>query len=72
MILEQLPDVRRLSNEDKLLLAAELIKDASPMPHEPVDPVLEDLLRGRLEDYLANPEAVSSWEDVKARVLSSR
>ena len=72
MILEQLPDVRRLSNEDKLLLAAELIKDASPMPDEPVDPVLEDLLRGRLEDYLANPEAVSSWEDVKARVLSSR
>lgn len=72
MILEQLPDVGRLSSEDKLLLAAELIKDAAPIPDEPVDPALAELLRRRLDDYLANPDAVSSWEDVKRRVLSSR
>jgi len=69
MILEKLEEVRALSPEEKVILAGELWREAADNSVIDVNPALTELLRQRLREYHANPDAVSSWEDVKARLL---
>jgi len=71
MISERYPDLLALSDEDKLQLAGELWKDVVGGVAEE-DPALAALIAARLAEYQAHPEQVSSWTDVKARLLALR
>lgn len=71
MIAERFPEVMALSDEDKFRFIAELWEDVAG-GEMPDDPAVAALLEQRLADYRANPQHVSPWEDVKARILASR
>lgn len=70
MIVERFPEVMALSDEDKFRFIAELWEDIAG-EELPDDPAIGALLEKRLADYRANPQDVSPWEDVKARILAS-
>ena len=71
MILETLPAVRQLSSRDKRQLAEELLNSADAEDCEVVvDAAIMDLLDQRLAAYEANPQAVSTWEEVQSRVFA--
>ena len=73
MILETLPAVRQLSPHDKRQLAEELWNSADAEDGEVgVSDAVQELLDQRLAAYEANPQAVSTWEEVKSRVFASR
>ncbi len=70
MIIDTIPELRKLSNSEKLLLINELWDSLSSQ--EDVLPVPEShkkILDERLRDHEANPEPVSTWEEVKSRIL---
>ena len=69
MILELLPDVQRLPASQKRQLAEELLTEADGTDEVEVDPAIVELLEARLIAYERDPSAVSSWDDVKARVF---
>jgi putative addiction module component (TIGR02574 family) len=69
MILEQLPEVQKLPDAVKRQLAEELWQAAGEGDAIEVDPAVIALLEARLADYAANPNAVSSWHEVEARVF---
>ena len=67
MIYEQFPELDALTRGEKAALATELLHEASKLgPGEPEAGVVA-LLRQRHAEYLANPDAVLTWEQVKAR-----
>lgn len=73
MIKEKIPELQRLSPAEKFALAIELWDELSSNPDE--IPVTEEQLNEmdrRFEEYQRNPDKVVSWEDVKARILSTR
>ncbi len=72
MIVEQLPEVQKLSPEMKLALAAELFEEAADWSSEDADPELLAILNERLVEYRANQGASSPWSEVKARILRGR
>ena len=71
MISERYPDLLTLPDEDKLQLAGELWKDVIGDAAND-DPTLAALIEARVAAYQAHPEHVSSWADVKARLLALR
>ena len=71
MIAEEYPGLLSRPDEDKLRLAGELWNDVIGDANDD-DPSLVDLMAARLAEYHAQPERVSSWEDVKARLLALR
>jgi hypothetical protein len=72
MIVEQYPEIQRLSPERKLALAAELFEDATDCRSEQPDPDIIRLLDERLAEYEKNPSSGSPWSEVKLRILGSR
>ncbi len=73
MIMETLPAVRQLSSRDKRQLAEELWNSADAEDGEvTVDAAVLELLEQRLAAHAANPQAVSTWEEVKSRVFAGR
>ncbi len=72
MIAEQYPGLLALPDEDKLQLAGELWNDVIGNDVIEENSTLVPLIESRLADYRAHPEQVSSWTDVKARLLSGR
>lgn len=71
MIIEQLPEVQKLSHEDKMALAIELINETTATQEEDVDERIVTMLYERLEEYRKNLDAVFTWEEVKARALAA-
>ena len=72
MIAESIPQLSSLSSDEKILLAAELWRDAAGGDGEAPDPELIAALRERLAYYREHPTEVSSWAEVRARVLAQR
>lgn len=73
MILETFPVVRQLSSRDKRQLAEELWNSADAEEGEvSVDAGILELLEQRLAEHSANPQVVSTWEEVKSRVFAGR
>lgn len=73
MIAERIPELKRLSVEEKLILVKELWDQLAEHPE--TLPPREDhikLLQQRLAHFEKHPEDVLAWEDVKARILGSR
>ena len=71
MIAERFPAVMALPDEEKLSLIAELWEDVAG-DDGTKDPAVVALIEQRLAEYRAHPEQVSTWEDVKTRILASR
>jgi putative addiction module component (TIGR02574 family) len=73
MVADKIPELKRLSNEEKLMLVGELWDDLASQP-EALPPRSEhiELLKERLEQFRRNPTDVVAWEDIKARVFRPR
>jgi putative addiction module component (TIGR02574 family) len=73
MIAERIPELRKLSLEEKLILVEELWKEIAQSP-ESLPPRNDhiELLKERLEHYRKNPAEVVAWQEVKAAILGSR
>lgn len=69
MIAEHIPGLRSLSSDERILLAAELWRDAVGAETESPNPTLVEALRERLDYYREHPEQVSTWEEVRARIV---
>jgi putative addiction module component (TIGR02574 family) len=69
VILEKIPEIRRLSPEEKLMLLTELWDELTAQSDEvSLSPEQEDLLDRRWHDYQKDPSQGASWEVVKDRV----
>lgn len=73
MILEQFPEVRKLSSQEKLRFMDELWLEIAQHPETlPVDPVILDELDRRMADFHADPTQCTTWEDVRDRLLNGK
>jgi putative addiction module component (TIGR02574 family) len=70
MIIERIPEIGALSEDEKFTLVHELVSELSDQSNDAPDPAIAALLEKRLREYEANPEAVLTWEEVKARLLN--
>jgi putative addiction module component (TIGR02574 family) len=72
MILEQHPEIQRLSPSEKLVLVTELWDDLAAHPADvPVTPEQIAELDRRMENYRRDPTQVTTWEAIKQRILGS-
>ena len=73
MIIERLPEVQSLSDEEKWMLVDEL--QASLLATSDVevsDPrIIKDLER-RMAEYEANPDSATTWEAIRERLRSKK
>ncbi|WKZ14637.1 MAG: addiction module protein [Candidatus Jettenia caeni] len=73
MIIDTIPQLKKLSNTEKLLLINELWdslslqEDALPVPE-----AHKKILDERLRDHEANPEQGSAWKEVTFRILKKK
>lgn len=66
-----LPDVLALSLPERIRYAQALWDSISQVPGDvPITPSEREIIARRLEAYYRDPEAGSSWAEVKARVLA--
>src|SRR5688500_11908131 len=72
MIAETIPELRSLSSDQKIILAAELWREAVGGGVGIPDPALVEALRERLDFYREHPEQVSSWAAVRERIASGK
>lgn len=70
MIIERIPEISALSEDEKFTLVRELVSELSDQTEGAPDPAIAELLEKRLREYEANPEAVLTWEEVKTRILT--
>lgn len=71
-ILEKIPAIRELSEDDKRQLIDELWTEMDGDPDSGVSPEIIELLDRRMEDYRRNPDSASSWDEVKQRLKALR
>ena len=70
MIIDTIPELRKLTNSEKLLLINELWDSLSLQEDGlPVPESHKKILDERLRDHETNPEPGSTWEEVKSRIL---
>lgn len=67
-MLEQLPEVQRLSDSEKFQLATELWNELSDSPNIPVDPAIVALLEERNAAFKAGKHPSSPWDEIKKRL----
>ena len=73
MILDQLPAVKALGPDEKWELLDELWKElARTVESAPADPATVALLEAREAKYQADPEAVRTWAEVRARLAAHK
>ena len=73
MILEQFPEVKKLSPSEKLLFVSELWNDLEAHPSEvPVSREIIAELDRRMEHFRQHPEDFRTWEAVKESILGSK
>lgn len=70
MIAETNPQLSSLTADDKILLAVELWREAAGSEGAPPHPDLVAALRERLDHYRDHPTEVSTWSEVRARIVS--
>jgi hypothetical protein len=72
MIAETIPALSSLSADQKILLAAELWREAVGGASKEPNPKLVEALQERLDAYRKTPDEVSSWEQVRSRIVHSK
>lgn len=71
MILDKVPDVQRLSHDEKWLLIDELWQQLLPPPEREPRPEIIALLEARMSEYQKSPALGSLWAEVKARLRAA-
>jgi putative addiction module component (TIGR02574 family) len=72
MIMERIPALAGLTTAEKFILVSELWDDIAAHPER--IPLSEEQLAEmdrRMETYRANPEDVTTWEEIQARLKES-
>jgi putative addiction module component (TIGR02574 family) len=70
MILESIPEVRRLTPAEKLQLVSELWDDLASQPaNVPVSAEIIAELDRRMAEYHRDPSRVTSWEAIQRKLL---
>ena len=69
MIAETIPALRDLSAGEKIILAAELCREAIAYDSETPDPALIQALQERLDHFRDHPDQVTTWEEVRSKIL---
>jgi len=70
MILENLPELKRLTPSEKLILVSELWNDLAAHPTEvPVSREQIAELDRRMQEYRKDPSKVTTWEAIQKRIL---
>jgi putative addiction module component (TIGR02574 family) len=73
MIAEKIPQIRMLSPEEKMLLAAELWDDVAAHGNEwQPDPEFIAGMQQQLEDYRRDPSEGRTWEQMKANIIARK
>ena len=72
MIIERLPEVQKLSNEEKWLLVDELWADLMDESMPVADPAILAELDERMAHYEAHPETATTWEAVRDRLRAGK
>jgi putative addiction module component (TIGR02574 family) len=73
MILEQFPEVQRLSPAEKLIFVSELWNDLEAHPSEvPVSREIITELDRRMEHFQEHPDEFTTWEAIQERIVGSR
>jgi len=71
MILEQHPELLKLSPAEKLALVSELWDDLVAHPDAvPVSQTQIAEIERRMEEYRKDPSQVTTWEEAKVRIMS--
>ncbi len=68
MIFETIPELRRLTPQEKLILASELIGDFSDQPTPELDAAIGELIQSRLKQFEAHPESARTWQDLQKAI----
>jgi putative addiction module component (TIGR02574 family) len=69
MVLDTLPAVKALSDEQKSILTQELLDELNaPQVSDECELALLEMLNARYEAYSMDPSTASSWEAVKERL----
>ena len=70
MILDSIPELKRLTPSEKLLLVSELWNDLAAHPTEvPVSREVIAELDRRMAEYRRDPSKVTTWEEIQQRIL---
>jgi hypothetical protein len=72
MIAETIPALRDLSSDQKIILAAELWRDAIGQGENDPNPALVEALKERLDFHRKHPDDVSTWEAVRSRIIAGK
>lgn len=69
MIAERIPELEKLSTEEKLLLANELWADVEKRQEEiPFNDAVVELLDRRTAEFHKDPQSAVTWEEFKRRI----
>lgn len=71
MILETIPEIQKLSSEEKLQLANELWEELEKLDDSSIDPAIIELLESRMAQYRDDPSTARTYEEVKKDILGS-
>lgn len=71
MILETIPEIQKLTNQEKLQLANELWEELENQADSVIDPAIIELLESRMAEYRRNPSSARSYEEVKKDILGN-
>ena len=72
MIIERLPEIEKLSVEEKWVLVDELWAALLAEQSPEADPLLLAELENRMAHYQSHPETATTWEVLRARLQVSR
>ncbi len=72
MIIERLPEVQKLSTEEKWLLVDELWADLVDEAVPAADPEILAELEARMAHYRAHPETATTWEAIRDRLRAGK
>lgn len=72
MIAETIPGLSALSADQKIMLAAELWREAVAETAETPDPEIVQALRERLDYHVKHPDQVSTWEAVRSKIAARK
>ena len=71
MVIERLPEVQKLSTEEKWVLVAELWADLTGEAPA-ADPAIVEELQRRMAHYEAHPETATTWESIRDRLRAGK
>lgn len=72
MVIERLPEIQKLSVEEKWVLVDELWAELLGEPALEVDPAILKELQRRTAHYEAHPETATTWEAVRDRLRAGK